>query len=52
VDESRDDAEKKERSLYWVVCPACGRQVVKKRVVNQGVLYLRLEGQRTVVSDQ
>jgi len=25
VDESRDEVEKKERSLYWVVCPACGR---------------------------
>ncbi len=30
VDEARDEAEKRERSPYWVVCPACGRQVVRK----------------------
>jgi len=36
VDEARDEAKKKERSLYWVVCPDCGRQVVKKELLIKG----------------
>ena len=43
-DEARDEAEKKERSLYWVICPACGRRVVKKELMNKGCYLCGWQG--------
>ena len=34
--EAKEEAERKKRSSYWVECPACGRQVVKKELVKKG----------------
>jgi len=36
VDEAREEAEKKEKSLYWVECPSCGRRVVQKELIKKG----------------
>jgi len=36
LDEVKEETEKKEKSLYWVRCPACGRRVVKKELIKKG----------------
>ena len=44
VDEARDEAEKRGRSLYWVVCPACGKQVVRKELLIKGCYICGYQG--------
>jgi len=44
LDEAKEKAEKKERSPYWVSCPACGREVVKKELINKGCYLCGWQG--------
>ena len=44
VDEARDGAEKKRKSPYWVVCPTCGRQVVRKELLIKGCYICGWQG--------
>lgn len=36
VDEAKNEAERKAKNAYWVTCPECGRQVVKKELASKG----------------
>ena len=36
LDEAKEVVKKKERSPYWVVCPACGRRVVGRELIAKG----------------
>ncbi len=36
LDEVKKETGRKRRSPYWVRCPACGRRVVKKELINKG----------------
>jgi len=44
MDEAKDEAEKKASSLYWVACPDCGRQVVKKELLSKGCYICGWQG--------
>jgi len=36
LEEAKEEAERKRRSPYWVVCPGCGRRVVQKELIKKG----------------
>ena len=44
LDDTKGEAEKRERSPYWVICPACGRRVVKKELMNKGCYLCGWQG--------
>ena len=44
LDEAKEEAKKKETSPYWVTCPACARQVVKKELVSKGCYVCNWQG--------
>lgn len=48
VGEARKEAEKKARSTYWVACPECGRQVVKKELARKGCYICGYQGKENV----
>jgi len=39
----RED-EKQRRSGYWMLCPSCGRRVVKKQLIKEGCYLCRWKG--------
>ena len=44
MDEAKEERGKREKSLYWVVCPACGRQVVRKELLLKGCYICGWQG--------
>jgi len=44
VDEAKNEAERKAKSAYWVTCPECGRQVVKKELLSKGCYVCGCQG--------
>lgn len=42
--ESQNEDEKQRKSGYWMLCPSCGRRVVKKLLIKKGCYLCRWKG--------
>ncbi len=42
--ESQKQDEKQRKSGYWMLCPSCGRRVVKKQLIKQGCYLCKWKG--------
>ena len=51
-DEVKKETERKRTSPYWVSCPACGRQVVKKELINKGCYICGWQGTEEELKQQ
>lgn len=41
---AKKEYEKQRKSGYWMLCPSCGRKVIKKRLIKEGCFLCKWKG--------
>ncbi len=44
LNESQKEEKKRRKSGYWMMCPSCGRKVVKKQLIKMGCYLCKWKG--------